>query len=581
MSTITTAKGSSDPVVQIGTVAKLASGIYVEGDFVMLPERDNALFKVTNSPTINGMDMLDAGNGMSAVLQISGDTTIKSLGAKQNDVNVDETAYVQRWINIFNGPIMFGNCMVGNLNFKGKFARQIKLTGNVKSAVLASQVWWDLASSTSPCELMEIDLGGYNVDCRFLNQLVRTRWIMTDYVNRLFVTKGKVSNIYDRGIGGGLSTYELLHVTYVDFEEGSLHNGSLDPALAESCHFIGVFAGARTLIQFCNFRQLSLPVGLQNRNPGGVFLSGGNQAKEIDVSDSTFDNLGNLIGGNLVSPLDVYSHARSVKFSRNRFTRSRFNAFRSTNAERTVIESNEVLQDVPIYYDGGAAYNDAACLVMGIVPRGYALNAVDNFIYCARNNVFKVTQAAGNCRAIIAASDSTENVVWMVKLENNTYSGVDTNTTQAVLLDNIINFDVDDNYVKGFAQAYRIQRTDTAAAIAASKGFSGKSVGRIKTKSMAVAEAGVYCRLGCTNLALSIKETDMYNCPTPFTVRGISSLRVEDNILGATSPGDAQNNGAFWHLNNAVPFASDPSGYTTNTYYRLINNIGRTDRLSS
>lgn len=573
--------GFASRYARLTTVAEVATGKFPVGTELCLTDREYAHFKVTAGTTVNGMDLLNAGTNKVATLQIRPEYTIKCIGAKQDNLSVDETAYVQRWIQIFKGVIKFGNCTVGNLDFKGNFVRQIKLTGDVKSAVLTSVVWWDLASTDMRCEMVDIDLGSYTVDCDFKNQTVRTRWIMTDYNSRIIVHDGKVINMYDRGIGGGLSTYKLLDVYNMDFAEGSLHNGSIDPALAESCHFIGVFPGERTRIRFCSFKQLTDPVGMQNRNPGGVFLSGGNPAKEIEVSDCNFDNLGNLIGGNLVSPLDVYSHARSVTFARNRFTRSRYNAFRSTNAERTVVENNEVLQDVPIYYDGGAAYNDAACLVVGIVPRGYAINSVDNYVYDVRNNVFKVLAAAGNCRGITAASDSTDSVVSMVRLINNTYIGETTNTLQAVLIDKVLNFEVRDSYVKGFSQGYRIQRTDGAAAIAAGKGFSGKSVGVISTKSISTAESGIYCRLECNNLALSIKEMDLYNCPTPFTVRNIASLRVDGNILGATSSGDAQGNAAFWHTNNAVPFASDPTSYTTNTYYRLLNNIGRTDRISA
>lgn len=564
----------------VTTVSGVSSGNYKVNSVLLLADRAYARFLVVAGGTANGMDILDAGDGKTATLLIDSSTTIKSIGAKQDNLSTDETSYVQRWIQIFDGVIQFGNCTVGNLDFKGKFARQIKLTGDVKSALLTSAVWWDLASTDKPCESVEIDLSGYSVNCDFQNQTIRTKWIMTDYNNRMVVHDGKVNNMYDRGIGGGLSTYKLLDVYNMDFIEGSLHNGSIDPALAESCHFIGVFPGERTRIRFCNFKQLTDPVGTQNRNPGGVFLSGGNPAKEIEVSDCNFDNLGNLIGGNLVSPLDVYSHARSVTYLRNRFTRSRYVAFRSTNAERTVIENNEVLQNVPIAYDGGAAYNDAACLSVGLVPRGYALNAVDNYVYSIRNNVFKVTAEAGNCRAITAASDSTENVVHMISLENNTYSGVDTNTFPAVLLDKVLNFEIKDSSIKGFGQGYRIQRTDGAGTLMAAKGHSGKSTGTISTKSFAC-DTGIYCRLECTNLALNVEFCDLFKTNTPFTVRGIAAFRSISNLLSSTSSGDSQNNGAYWHINNVSPFASDPTGYTTNTYYRLVNNMGRPDKLSA
>jgi len=564
----------------VTTVSGLTSGAYSVNSFVVVSDRDNALFKIVNGGTPNGMDILACGAN-TAVLIIDSATSIKAIGAQQNNVNTDETAFIQRWIQIYRGVIEFGNCAFTSLDFSGALVRKIRLTGDVKALPSSATVLWQLATVSSLTDFVDIDLNGRTVNCNFQNMTTRNAWIITDYTSTLYVHDGKVTNMYDRGIGGGLSTYKFLDVKNVTFEEGSLHNGSIDPAGALSCHFIGVFGGERTRIKFCNFRQLTDPVGTQNRNPGGVFISGGNPAKEIEVSDCTFDNLGNLIGGNLVSPLDVYSHARGVTFLRNRFTRSRFIAFRSTNAERTVIENNEVLQDVPIAYDGGAAYGDAACLSVGIVPRGYALNAVDNFVYDIRNNVFKVTAAAGACRGLSAASDSTENVVSMVRLVNNTYSGFNTNASQAVLIDKVLNFEISDSYVKGFTQGYRIQRMDGAATIAASKGFSGKTVGVISTKSIATAESGIFCRLECTSLALRIKEMDLYNCPTPFTVRGISSLRVDGNILGASSSGDAQTNAAFWHTNNAVPFAADPTGYTTNTYYRLINNVGRTDRLST
>ncbi len=566
---------------QITTVADVATGGYSINSIITLSDRDNAVFKVVAGGTQNGMDVLSAGNGNTATLLIDSATSIKAIGAKQDNIDTDETAFIQRWIQICNGPIKFGNCAFTTLDLTGSFARQITLMGDVKALPSSADVLWQLATSTSTMEYADINLNGYTVDCNFQNMTTRNDWIRTDYVNSICVYNGKIKNMYNRGIGGGLSTYRLLDVHKVQFEEGSLHNGSIDPAGALHCVFIGTFAGDRTKITFCKLKQLTDPVGTQNRNPGGIFLSGGNPAKEIIVEDNEFDNLGNLIGGNLVSPLDVYSHARQVTFTRNRFTRSRYVAFRSTNAERTIIENNEVLQNVPIAYDGGAVYNDAGCLSVGLVPRGYAINAVDNYVYEIRNNVFKVTVEAGNCRAITCASDSNENIVYMVSLVNNVYSGVNTNTAPAVMLDKILNFEISDSYVKGFDRGYAIQRTDSAGTLSAAKGFSGKSTGRISTKSLAVVGVGVYCRLECTNLSLKIENVDMLNCPLPFTVRGIASLRTEGNLLGASSSGDAQTNGAFWHLNNAVPFSTDPVGYATNTYYRLINNVGRTDRLSA
>ncbi len=325
------------------TTSTISAGVFGVDTAVIVSDRENALFKIVSGGVANGMDILDAGNGRTAVLIIDSSTTIKSIGAKQNNIDVDETAYVQRWIEICDGVIDFGNCTVGHLDFKGRSTLSIRLIGDLIIAPTESLVVWGLASSDQPTKVVSIDLNGFAIDCNHLNQPVRNELLITNYVTRMHGKNGIIKNMKKGSIGGTLSSYELLEVCDMDFTEGSLHTNVMN----ESCRFIGVFGGKKTSIRRCKFKQLSAPIGNQVRNPCGVFISGSNGDKDIEVEDCEFDNLGNLILENLDSPLDVYSHARSVSFARNKFTRSRYVAFRATNVEQANIYDNEVVQDSP------------------------------------------------------------------------------------------------------------------------------------------------------------------------------------------------------------------------------------------
>ncbi|KGB01345.1 hypothetical protein DR73_544 [Enterobacteriaceae bacterium ATCC 29904] len=558
------------------TTEILKQGNFGVDTMVCLSDRDNALFKIVSGGVSNGMDILEAGDGTTAQLIIERSSSIKSIGALQNDVEIDETVYVKRWSEICPGTIEFGNCSTGFIDFSGRNTLRIKLTGDVKITPTTESVVWKFSSDDLLTNLVDIDLNGFTIDCNYKNQPVWNGLMITNNTSVLKVSNGGIKNINHYGIGGTLSTYDLLQVRNVNFTEGRLHNGELGDS-QRSCRFIGVYGGKLTDVQHCIFKQLTLPLDSQNRNPSGVFISGGNGEKDVIVTDCEFDNLGNLIGVNLESPLDLYSHARSVTYARNKFTRSRYVAFRATNAEQAIITDNEVIQDVPIKYDGGSIYADATCLSIGIVDRGYQLNKVDNLIYEIKNNQFKILSAAGDCRAVIGGSDSTTHIVHKMSFNNNYYFGVNTNNFEAVFIDSILHADFDDISVYGFTNQYRIQRTELPGAIMTSRGRPNSSTYNIRTKTFSDANIGVFSRVQVSNMSIRVDDVNMKGLTVPFSIRNANIVRIMNNILGATSAGEARSNVALYHINNSVPSGTDPVDYSTNTYYRLMDNIGRHD----
>ncbi|OQM76223.1 acyltransferase family protein [Manganibacter manganicus] len=70
-----------------------------------------------------------------------------------------------------------------------------------------------------------------------------------------------------------------------------------------------------------------------------------------------------------------------------------------------------------------------------------------------------------------------------------------------------------------------------------------------------------------------------YVLSSTYTIRGAKNVRVKNNTLSTSD--DAPTNAAFWYKDNDAADGTDPTGYTTNTYYRLKNNVGRADAASA
>jgi hypothetical protein len=77
------------------TVAEVATGVFSSGDLLALTDRDNAPFKVVGvgwPESVNGMDVLDAGGGKSALHEYVGEINIVHIGAIRGATTDPETS---------------------------------------------------------------------------------------------------------------------------------------------------------------------------------------------------------------------------------------------------------------------------------------------------------------------------------------------------------------------------------------------------------------------------------------------------------------------------------------------------------
>lgn len=90
------AVGAHDAIYRRATtVAEVATGVFKDGDLLSLSDRDNAKFKVVGAgwpDAANGMDILDAGSGKSALYEYVGEVNIVHIGAIRGATTDSETS---------------------------------------------------------------------------------------------------------------------------------------------------------------------------------------------------------------------------------------------------------------------------------------------------------------------------------------------------------------------------------------------------------------------------------------------------------------------------------------------------------
>lgn len=491
--------------------------------------------------------------------------TVLHLGYYGILTNVDDTDLLQSAIDSGYTNIIIPTATLNSVVFLDQTAYKLTLTGTITHKDGAKGDMFKSGVGTS----FEIVGQGATLDGNFTNQVTRTSLINITGAKSCIVTNIDFKNIKRRAILGEQSDIRLLQVQNCNFLDAALHGG----IAGQGTGFIATHGGDLTVIDRCTFKQTATPIAGQNRNPGGVFVSGQNPEKVIEVTNCHFENLGHNIAGNLESPLDIYSFARKVIMFGNTFKKSRFNPFRVTNTDVSEIKRNHVIQDVAIINDGGGGYADASCFSCGIVGRGFTVNNKDNSVYIIEENHFEINGV--NCRAITASNDSLLYKVSKLISKNNIFRSSDGNTAIGIFANKVKDVIVEDCDIIGFNEVVRVQSTDLdalaneIASITVRKGnFKGTS--------------GVYARTSVSNLNVMLDEINLFNTTQlPFTVRGAKNVTVRHCTLPKISTGDTSANAMFYFYNNDVNYTADPAGYSTNEYYRLYNNKGRADIASS
>lgn len=491
---------------------------------------------------------------------------VKDFGGEWG-LSIDNTLALQKMIDAGYTDIILSDCTLSSIQLAANKVYRIALSGEVKHKANATTDLFKLAEGT------RLYLDGFNnsIDGNFTNQ--------NNPVSLFDVTNGKAAvfkntnfkNIKKYGITNRNSIIELIEVDACNFEEAALHSGTLGGGTS----FISIFGGKLNVFNKCTFKQVAEPLINQNRNPAGIFISGSGATKKVVVTHCDFDNLGHNVAGNLESPLDIYSYCENVVYENNTFKRSRFNAFRVTNAGVALVSNNTVIQDVPIINDGGTPYVDAACFTGGIVARGYPVNDKDNDIYTLSGNKFYVNNV--NVSGAVFSNDSPTKKVKKVVLDGNEFTSTGTNTARALFLNRIKDTQSKNNDYVGFNNAITVQQTDTL-------GLSGENAKlTIDGGVISGTGAGVYARDGISNLTTIIKDVDFSKNTgaLAYSIRNTKNVTIDNCQMPANNNGEVSTNGTFYYLNNKMTFNSPPVGVVTNTFYRILNNRGTPDVVSA
>lgn len=444
-----------------------------------------------------------------------------------------------------------------NITLKGNITHKINATG-------------DMFISGADTRL-RINGNDYTIDGNYISQSSRVNLFNLANMQSARFKDLNIVNVKNRAIKCESSDYSNLHFYNCNFTDADVHSG----VLGEGTGFISVYGGNNFVAKNCNFKQTADPAVNQNRNPGGIIISGANANTEVEVTYCTFENLGHNVAGNLESPLDIYAYCRKVHFEGNTFIKSRFNPFRITNAGVGIAKNNYVLQEVSIINDGGGNYSDSSCFTCGIVGRGYAVNDRDNMIYHLQDNRFEINNV--NCRAFTITNSSTLYKVHKLVLDTNIFRSTGVNTQNSCFIEKVKEVVIKNLTVEGFSGgAIRVQSTDTDALATeiASLKITG---GEIKSSGV-----GLYARTGVSNLNIDVENVNFYanTGVLAFSIRTAKNVAIKHCELPSTNSGDILSNNSFYYYNNYINYDAEPVGYDTNTYYRLLNNIGRADKLS-
>ena len=156
---------------KVSTVAEVATGKFKVGDVIELSDRAYGKFEVVDGGTPNGFDILDAGNGNTAVLQFNGQVDVDWFGAKgdwdgtQGVDNTDTFNYVgdnYQNILISNGVYAHtGTLKMMSSNDRYITYSQTASTHHIGSGV-ATQWGRDDNSAIYNCKLINPTITGNN-----------------------------------------------------------------------------------------------------------------------------------------------------------------------------------------------------------------------------------------------------------------------------------------------------------------------------------------------------------------------------------------------------------------------------------
>jgi len=338
--------------------------------------------------------------------------------------------------------------------------------------------------------------------------------------------------------------------------------------LNQGSGFIALFGGDQTSIVNCQFNHTALPLANENRNPSGIFISGGSGDKKLLVRGCFFKNLGHHAGGNQESPIDLYSYAQTVEYDNNHFVDNTYIPFRATNAGEVRVTNNIVEQNVQIIIDGGAPDLDAACYVGGIVDRGFAVNQKDNTSILLKNNKFTI--GVSDCTAATFSNSLTTQKVHRVAIENCDFTVTGSSNKPGILVNLIKDFSIRDSTIDGFVQqpAIKLQQTDIAPYL------TDTTSATIDNCVLSNCDHGVFARLSVTNLRVSIKDSDLsIGMGTgSYSARDVETLSITNTKISSADNGDTSNIGAFFFQNNECVSITPPAGFQTNTFYKITGN---------
>lgn len=359
--------------------------------------------------------------------------------------------------------------------------------------------------------------------------------------------------------------------------EGSLHDGIVN---SQSCYFVRISGGKLTRISDFRMVQTADPLPNQNRNPAGIFMINtsptGIVGEQVIIERGYLENLGHHCEGNAVGCVDFYNRFENVTLRNLRIRKPRLLPIRLNYASTIDVSGCDIVHASQAIIDGGANYTDESCISITINDRGYATDFGDINTVSVRNNRITVV-GDQNCNGVAYTNQQDNDALMRSAVSSgNVLTSDGTNSGDALYVGGVSNFLSEGDDIRGFTTGARVQGTSrSGSTVSASMAKATFRDGRMLSKSV-----GVFARSQVTNLDLTIDNQAIAGqSGLTYTARNANNVRVLGSTL--SNAGDAQSNVAFWYRDNTPGTASDPAGYTTNTYYRLRDNQGRNDQASA
>lgn len=448
-------------------------------------------------------------------------------------------------------------------------ALNIMLTGYLSLVDSASGALIDVSSAES------IHIwGGGTINGNQVNQSSYLESLAVGSADSLIVSAVDFINSGKYAVSTQSRQFGYIEISGCRFTDAKLHDGTLGNSTA----FVHLRGGNNVVVRNNEMEQQADPLVNQCRQPAGVVYidTGATEASgKVVIEGNKLTNLGHHVAGNILSPIDFYSYANNIEIVGNELRKSRANPIRTSSGGTICVDRNDVLQDVPLIIDGGAAYSSASMVSIGLIDRGYATDENDVRAACMRANILKCIGV--NCHGVTASSDSTTNVYRNISLDGNDILSEGSNSFFGVFSNSVQNVNIDGGRVEGFGMQVRLQGTDNKTVIT----DEGSAKLAVRSVRIVGGSIGVYCRNNVANLNVLIDDCDFRGQSSlSYSIRSANAARVINSELGG-SAGDVSLLGQFWFKDNDPGVAAQPAGTATCTYYRLLDNVGISDAASA